>query len=65
MEEVWNMFDALFKTAHAQGRRIEELENRILAVERRLAEQSAELSTLNERNGLRLVDEVHEEARAS
>ena len=39
-EYIWETFDSLFKTVHRQGRRVEELEARIVDLERRLAEQS-------------------------
>ena len=40
-EFIWETFDSLFKTVHRQGRRVEELEARIVDLERRLAERSA------------------------
>ena len=40
-EYIWETFDSLFKTVHRQGRRVEELEARIVDLERRLAEQNA------------------------
>ncbi|MGI9106519.1 MAG: hypothetical protein ACR2G4_09750 [Pyrinomonadaceae bacterium] len=40
-EYIWETFDGLFKTVHRQGRRVEELEARIVDLERRLAERSA------------------------
>jgi BMFP domain-containing protein YqiC len=36
MNEIWETFDALYKTAHKQAKRIEELEARLRAVEERL-----------------------------
>ncbi len=39
MSEIWETFDSLFKTVHRQGRRVEELEARIIDLERRLVEQ--------------------------
>jgi BMFP domain-containing protein YqiC len=38
-EYIWETFDSLFKTVHRQGRRVEELEARIAALESRLKEQ--------------------------
>lgn len=38
---IWETFDSLFKTVHRQGRRVEELEARIVDLERRLAERNA------------------------
>lgn len=40
-EFIWETFDGLFKTVHRQGRRVEELEARIVDLERRLTERSA------------------------
>ena len=40
-EYIWETFDSLFKTVHRQGRRVEELEARIVDLERRLAERNA------------------------
>ncbi|HEX8070640.1 MAG TPA: hypothetical protein VF546_11860 [Pyrinomonadaceae bacterium] len=39
-EFIWETFDNLFKTVHRQGRRVEELEARIVDLERRLAERT-------------------------
>ena len=41
-EHIWETFDSLFKTVHRQGRRVEELEARIVDLERRLAERNAQ-----------------------
>ena len=41
-EYIWETFDSLFKTVHRQGRRVEELEARIVDLERRLNEKAAE-----------------------
>jgi hypothetical protein len=40
-DHIWETFDGLFKTVHRQGRRVEELEARIVDLERRLAERAA------------------------
>ena len=40
-DHIWETFDGLFKTVHRQGRRVEELEARIVDLERRLAERPA------------------------
>ena len=40
-EYIWETFDSLFKTVHRQGRRVEELEARIIDLERRLSERGA------------------------
>ena len=39
-EIVWETFDGLFKTLHRQGRRVEELEQRVVELERRLQERT-------------------------
>ncbi|HEY0101726.1 MAG TPA: hypothetical protein VGB76_22565 [Pyrinomonadaceae bacterium] len=39
-DHIWETFDGLFKTVHRQGRRVEELEARIMELERRLAERA-------------------------
>lgn len=41
-EYIWETFDSLFKTVHRQGRRVEELEARLVDLERRLNERAAE-----------------------
>ena len=38
---IWETFDGLFKTLHRQGRRVEELEARVVELERRLQERTA------------------------
>jgi tRNA(Phe) wybutosine-synthesizing methylase Tyw3 len=40
-EYIWETFDSLFKTVHRQGRRVEELEARVIDLERRLSERAA------------------------
>lgn len=40
-EYIWETFDSLFKTVHRQGRRVEELEARVIDLERRLGERAA------------------------
>ena len=37
-EYIWETFDGLFKTVHRQSRRVEELEARLVELERRLDE---------------------------
>lgn len=39
-EHIWETFDNLFKTVHRQTRRVEELEARVIELERRLNERS-------------------------
>jgi hypothetical protein len=41
-EYIWETFDSLFKTVHRQGRRVDELEARIAALEEQLKEGLAE-----------------------
>lgn len=36
-DSVWETFEGLFKTLHKQGRRVEELEARVVELERRLS----------------------------
>ena len=38
-EYIWETFDSLFKTVYRQGRRLEELEARLVALEGRLQER--------------------------
>lgn len=38
-EFIWETFDSLFKTVHRQGRRVEELEARVVELESRLQER--------------------------
>jgi len=44
-EYIWETFDSLFKTVHRQGRRVEELEARIVDLERRLNEKAEQQAT--------------------
>ena len=45
-EVIWETFDSLFKTVHRQGRRVEELEARVVDLEERLrATQNAPKQT--------------------
>jgi BMFP domain-containing protein YqiC len=37
---IWETFDGLFKTLHRQGRRVDELEARVVELERRLQERA-------------------------
>ena len=41
-ESVWETFDALFKTVARQGRLVEELEGRVVELERRLQEREGQ-----------------------
>ena len=40
-EAIWETFDSLFKTVHRQGRRVDELEARLVDLERRLQERAS------------------------
>jgi len=40
-EVIWETFDSLFKTVHRQGQRVEELEARVIDLERCLNERAA------------------------
>jgi len=61
---IWETFNGLFTTAHAQGRRIQELEERVVTLERRLAELQVHISRLRLVTGETPVDELHEAATA-
>lgn len=39
-QDIWETLDGLFKTMHRQARRVEELEDRIVELERRQNERS-------------------------
>ncbi len=38
-DAIWETFDSLFKTVYRQGRLVEELEGRVVELERRLQER--------------------------
>ncbi len=38
-DAIWETFDSLFKTVYRQGRLVEELEGRVIELERRLQER--------------------------
>jgi len=40
-DAAWEIFDSLCKTLHRQGRRVEELETRVAALEARLRDRAA------------------------
>lgn len=56
-EHIWETFDSLFQTIHRQGRRIEELERRIAALE-------VQMSEVRHKAGVTEVNELYEQARA-
>ncbi|HEV2861195.1 MAG TPA: hypothetical protein VGX48_09325 [Pyrinomonadaceae bacterium] len=39
-DAIWETFDSLFKTVYRQGRLVEELEGRVIELERRLQERA-------------------------
>lgn len=47
-EQIWETFEGLFKTLHRYGRRMEELETRVVELERRLQERAAASSPREE-----------------
>ncbi|HYN85099.1 MAG TPA: hypothetical protein VER32_07605 [Pyrinomonadaceae bacterium] len=55
-EHIWETFDSLFKTVHRQGRRVEELEARIVDLERLLRERDAATATAEQRPNERLAE---------
>jgi len=59
-EVIWETFDSLFKTVHRQGRRVEELEARVIDLERRLNERAA----ASEQKAPRVVSEMPAERAA-
>lgn len=44
-EEIWDTFDVLFKTVNRQNRRVEELEKKVVELERRLSETTSQVKT--------------------
>ncbi|HEX5708505.1 MAG TPA: hypothetical protein VFX96_14475 [Pyrinomonadaceae bacterium] len=55
-EHIWETFDSLFKTVHRQGRRVEELEARIVDLERILREREAAAAQSEQRQAERLTE---------
>lgn len=41
-EEIWDTFDVLFKTVNRQNRRVEELEKKVVELERKLSETNGQ-----------------------
>jgi hypothetical protein len=58
MQEIFDTFDALFKKLHEQGGRLEELEQKVYGLEKRLQERES----ASTRTALRVV-EPHEPER--
>jgi BMFP domain-containing protein YqiC len=54
-EFIWETFDSLWKTVNRQGRRVEELEARVVALESRLAERSAATTAVEEKRAVQPV----------
>lgn len=48
-EYIWETVDNLFKTMHRQSRRVDELETRIVELERRLSERTGVVQQAKER----------------
>ena len=63
-EYIWETFDNLFKTVHRQGRRVEELEARIIDLERRLSEPSPKQPAQQKSQPLSSFDEMPAERAA-
>lgn len=55
-DQIWETFNGLFKTAHRQGRRIEDLERRVVELERQLSAPTSEVSVYAERPVLKIVE---------
>lgn len=62
-EYIWETFDSLFKTVYRQGRRMEELEARIVDLESRLQER-AERQAVGQPKSLESVAEMPAERAA-
>ena len=63
-EYIWETFDSLFKTVYRQGRRMEELEARIVALEGRLQERGERQTAAQPSKGLEPVAEMPAERAA-
>jgi uncharacterized protein (DUF342 family) len=55
-EHIWETFDSLFKTVHRQGRRVEELEARIVSLERILNERESSPAAAEQKQAERLAE---------
>jgi hypothetical protein len=55
-DHIWKTFDALYKTLYGHGRRIEDLETRITALERSLRDRQPEAEVYAERPVLHVVE---------
>lgn len=63
-EYIWETFDDLFKTVHRQGRRVEELEARIVDLERRLSQPATKPATQQPSPALSNFEEMPAERAA-
>ena len=63
-EYIWETFDSLFKTVYRQGRRMEELEARIVALESRLQERAERGAAAQQSKALEPVAEMPAERAA-
>jgi BMFP domain-containing protein YqiC len=63
-EYIWETFDSLFKTVYRQGRRMEELEARIVALESRLQERAERGAAAQSPKALEPVAEMPAERAA-
>ncbi len=63
-DHIWETFDSLFKTVYRQGRRMEELEARIVALESRLQERAERQAAGQQSKALEPVAEMPAERAA-
>ena len=63
-EYIWETFDSLFKTVYRQGRRMEELEARIVDLESRLQERGERQAAAQPSTALEPVAEMPAERAA-
>lgn len=61
---IWETFDNLFKTVNRQGRRVEELEARIVDLEHRLSQPAAKPTAQQPSPALSNFDEMPAERAA-
>ncbi len=59
-EFIWETFDSLFKTVHRQGRRVEELEARVVELESRLQERAAGFNPQPQQQPSKAFEQVNE-----
>ena len=63
-EHIWETFDDLFKTVDRQGRRVEELEARVIDLERKLAERAASVGSQQSKAAQATLSEMPTERAA-